>query len=68
MAHDHIPRANPVRGADGGWYWYDENDDPHGPYIAQNHALRSLLRHMDKLNGITPWQQFKAALWEFIHA
>jgi hypothetical protein len=41
------PRPNPFQTIGGDWWWYDEQDQPVGPYTTQIAALRGLLEYID---------------------
>lgn len=57
-------RINPFQDR-GQWWWRDENQEAHGPFVKQVDALRGLLRHCDKRGR---WVILKELFQEFIAA
>lgn len=49
----------------GRWYWRDEHQVAHGPFVHQMEALREMIMYMDPRSR---WERFKALVKELIHA
>lgn len=58
-------RQNPFKDR-GKWYWRDEKDVSHGPYLDQPTAIKDLLKHCGPYES--KWQKVRALIKELVAA
>jgi hypothetical protein len=66
------PLANPYEFG-GSWWFYDESEDVHGPFLDRATATRRLITYCTEFLALPPppptrWERFKAAWRRFVQS